>query len=315
MAVQAGNSNKEDYIMGHRNEEKRVYISFEDYLTQLNKNDYAKEGGLLFHLGVNDSRLSMRLNNESPHLMVSGNTGSGKSNLLRQIVLSLLHNADKGGVRFCCYTGRMSDLGQLAYSLDDKDLMFNNINHTLEELDEFISKVSNMVFKRQKALMDMCGCEGINFWDRYEGFRGIPPVVVVMDNCFTGLCDNGKGDPVLLNYIIETLIQLMKVSATFGVQFVFSSSPAEIFECDSFIQAISNRASLWTSAKISETILGTDVACRLPMVGMCISKTAGKTKTETAYNDNVVWRVPLISQSDFKELYKKFKEPTDTSES
>lgn len=140
-------------------------------------------------------RFDLDLVEQGPHLLVAGTTGSGKSELLRTLVCSLLARYDtlNCALLLIDFKGGAS-LGEFA---DTPHCIGMVSNLSGRDIDRLVGFLRADIARRQKILAPFNG-EYVRY--RAEGHLGLPRLVVVIDE-FQGFVstDNGKRQAAILD--------------------------------------------------------------------------------------------------------------------
>lgn len=237
-------------------------------------------------LGANSVFYSIDLgNNQTPHLLIGGSTGGGKTNLLNQIICTLLRNSYKN---------------QKLVFIDLKRVEFwryRKIPHlwhpvvTLpHEVTECLQKIQHEL-DRRIAMFQAADVSNIVVWNSVRTPK-LPFIVVVFDE-IANLMLNKE----FKNQTEHLLANGLAQGRAFGIHFILCTQRPSVDVVTGLIKSnVPTRVSFKSDSPGSRTILENDMASNLPDVqGRAILWVGNKY---------VELQTPLITNSDVETVIK-----------
>ena len=136
-----------------------------------------------------------------PHMLIAGATGSGKTNFVKALLVSLCTNCDENGVRLILYNSKFVEYTRFS----QKPHMLIPIITDPQKLDSVFSWLLLETQKRMSLLVN-------------EGAESFPHIIVVIDDydAFFATAETQRN-----------LVQLLEKGRIVKIQFIFvSSSPS-----------------------------------------------------------------------------------------
>lgn len=156
------------------------------------------------------------------HAFIMGKTGSGKSVLLHNIVVGLIHKYSPvdlqlylldfklGGVEF----NRYRNIKHLRSLLVD--------NSDFQIVVEIMRDVESQMKQRGKSLRD-AGCNNITDYNRSHADNPMPQIVVVIDECHQIFNSSGPGNTRMQAEVTGILTKIAKEGRNQGVHLIFAT--------------------------------------------------------------------------------------------
>jgi len=227
----------------------------------------AAPGRLRVPIGVDDTGHPVHLDLEEsarggmgPHGLLVGATGSGKSELLRTLVLglALTHSPDRLHLVLIDFKGGLTFAG-LA-DLPHVSALVTNLDHDLALVDRMHDVLSGELVRRQEVLR-ASGCESADAHERARaGGSDLPPLaplVVVVDE-FSELLSARPG-------LTDLFVAIGRLGRALGLHLLLASQRLEEGRLHGLESHLSYRIALRTfSVHESRAVLGTDDAHALP---------------------------------------------------
>ncbi|MFG0935159.1 FtsK/SpoIIIE domain-containing protein, partial [Staphylococcus sp. 231237_7MaSpsaltlick] len=146
-------------------------------------------------------------------LLIVGQTGSGKSLTMSQMILSGMFNKSPKDIQFAFY-----DPTRVEY-LEYKNspfLMKDIMCHT-EELEEHLIELTDILDKRMKQLVDTktIDIERYNKYARENDLEQLPYIITVIDEIAVPSCESPE--------IQEQLVRIMQNSRSVGIYFIIGT--------------------------------------------------------------------------------------------
>lgn len=235
---------------------------------------------------------------ETPNILMSGATGSGKSVLINDIILSLIYQNNPEDVRlilddakrveFPHYSDIPHLLTPIIYDSDKTEAMFRWV---LEEA------------KRRSYVLNNKKQKNIESYNQNVAKNALPHIVIIIDEFSDRMAEYDKE--------IETaIIELAKVSRTTGIHLIIATSrPSHDVLTDKIKDSIPCRIGLATASDIdSRTIIDTIGAEKLFGKGDMLfgNKTDGYKRIQA----------PLVTDNEIEKIaiYLKNETPSGTSD-
>lgn len=208
--------------------------------------------GLVIPVGCGasgNSVIELNIGDSTPHYLIGGTTGSGKSNFLHNLIMSA-----------CC---RYSPHEMRVYLLDFKEgVEFSqyanpNLKHAklvaIEADTEYgITVLRHLVEEKEKryAAFKTCGCKDIQGY-RYKNPNELMPRIMVVIDEFQVLFGNAQKDQT-----ISTLEMLAKQGRACGIHLVLATQSLKGIDFSTLSSQFGGRVALKCSAEDSKYLLG-----------------------------------------------------------
>lgn len=208
--------------------------------------------GLVIPVGCGasgNSVIELNIGDSTPHYLIGGTTGSGKSNFLHNLIMSA-----------CC---RYSPHEMRVYLLDFKEgVEFSqyanpNLKHAklvaIEADTEYgITVLRHLVEEKEKryAAFKTCGCKDIQGY-RYKNPNELMPRIMVVIDEFQVLFGNAQKDQT-----ISTLEMLAKQGRACGIHLVLATQSLKGIDFSTLGSQFGGRVALKCSAEDSKYLLG-----------------------------------------------------------
>lgn len=208
--------------------------------------------GLKFPIGYTTSgsgEVFLEIDDRTPHYLVGGTTGSGKSNLLHNLIMSACWNYNpeelsvylldfKEGVEFSRYSDPLLPNASLVAVEADTEYGITVLDHLLAEQEKRFRK-----FKLSR-------CKDIQAYRTSNPMEIMPRILVVIDE-FQVLFAGATKD-----LAIEKMTMLAKQGRACGIHIILSTQSLRNLDISSFIPQFGGRIALKCSAEDSKYILG-----------------------------------------------------------
>lgn len=202
---------------------------------------YGASGNSLIELNIGDT---------TPHYLIGGTTGSGKSNFLHNLIISAccryspnelnVYLLDfKEGVEFCQYARPVLPHARLVATEADTEYGITVLKHLTEEM------------KSRLAVFKSSGCKDIQGYRNNYPDKLMPRVLVIIDE-FQVLFANNKG-----NDTFRALETLLKQGRSSGIHMVLATQSIKNIDFFSALSSqLGGRVVLKCSAEDSKMLLG-----------------------------------------------------------
>lgn len=233
-------------------EDNHTMFSFDEMLDG-NRLLSGKTGkGISFPIGYTASgsgEVMLNIGDKTPHYLVGGATGSGKSNLLHTLIMSACWNYNpeelvvylldfKEAVEFSRYADPMLPNAALVALEADPEYGITVLDHLLEEQRDRFRK-----FKQSK-------CKDIQSFRAANLTEVMPRILVVIDEFQVLLSGKTK------DLAVEKMTILAKQGRACGIHMVLSTQSLKNLDTGSFINQFGGRIALNCPAEDSKNILG-----------------------------------------------------------
>lgn len=231
---------------------KSMY-SFKELLSDESLHCGDSTNGLNIPVGYTTSggqEVCMEIGNATPHFLVGGMTGSGKSNFLHNMIMSacwryspdelLIYLLDfKEGVEFKIYADKMLPNARLIATEADTEYGVKVLEHLDRERE-----------RRYKLFKEIPNCKDIQAYRYNSKGEKMPRIVVVIDE-FQRLFENAqKADT------IEQMNILAKQGRACGIHMVLSTQTLKGLDFSDIATQFGGRIALKCSAEDSKLLLG-----------------------------------------------------------
>lgn len=190
-------------------------------LDRWNKNKLVSIGSIPIGIKGNKEIFSINVHEKhnGPNGIILGDSGSGKTEFLKSMVLSYSINFHPNKLNFVIlksnYNSKLNSLGNLPHVIDILD------KENESEKKRLISLVKNEINKRQ-SLFDSLKVTDINFYQNiYEDYIDMPIIqnfVIIVDDVCEGDLD-----------FIKEMMSLYSSMSPLGIHFIVSSNKTEMF--------------------------------------------------------------------------------------
>lgn len=243
--------------------------------------------GLEFPLGEDTSGSLIKADlARTPHLLIAGATGTGKSTLLHGILLTLLAHNPASRLRLILCDTKIVELNVYA---GVKNLV-SSIASRPWAISSAVDRASDIIQSRllRFAKMRVPGIGEYNdlLWSSFSSEPEMPHIVLVIDDLATALAENRE--------IEKGLLDIVANGRAAGVHlFAITQAPASR-EAKAVAMKIINRVVFTTSTKLeSEKLTGSSAAFGLAQYGKAITYSAGHTE--------IISVAPIYGE-DFKKV-------------
>lgn len=215
-------------------------VNFKDCLQALNRLPKTKPTNIPFGKDINNELLTVDLQ-ETPHLLVSGTTGSGKSIFVHSLIMTLIMRNSPDNLKLLL--------------IDPKTVEFNKyreIPHLLcppvgiddpQRPYEILSKICDMMEERY-ALFAETDCSKLkeyNEWALAHGKETLPVIVVVVDE-YADLVESNKR-------ISEPVVRIGQKARAAGIHMIIATQRPSVNVINGVIKAnIPSRVALLSSS-------------------------------------------------------------------
>jgi len=244
-----------------------------------------------FVVGSKDGTIIYGSLKETPHLLVAGETGGGKSTFLRQLIVSLYQNDKnakftlvdlKAGLEF--YLFKNLPRVQLATDLDKAIIAISNLESELN---------------RRFRILEESQCRDL--YDYQEEGKKLPRQIIAVDEVAELFLSGRAGWDVELGKARATLNRIARLGRAVGVHLVVATQRPDSRALDPQIKA--NLKGVLCFSMVNDTssisVLGNGRATELsPVTGRAIWKT-GNTLIEL--------QTPLFEESCAKYVLSRYK--------
>lgn len=212
----------------------------------------SSEKEMSFPIGYTTSgggEVTLNIGDRTPHYLVGGATGSGKSNFLHNLIMSACWNYNpeeltvylldfKEGVEFSRYVDPMLPNAALVAVEADTEYGITVLDHLVEEQEDRFRK-----FKQNK-------CKDIQAYRLKNPVETMPRILLVIDE-FQVLFDGNTKESA-----IEKMTMLIKQGRACGIHIVLSTQSLKNLDTGGILPQFGGRIALKCSAEDSKNILG-----------------------------------------------------------
>ena len=241
-----------DELKGIAEKQNSQGMSFDEIMEHGPMFNCNSRNGLLIPVGCGASRnsfIELDIGDATPHFLIGGTTGSGKSNFLHNLIMSA-----------CC---RYSPNEMRVYLLDFKEgVEFSqyanpNLKHaklvaTEADTEYGITVLKHLVEEKEKryTAFKTCGCKDIQGYRDKNPNEIMPRIMVVIDE-FQVLFGNAQKDQT-----ISTLEMLAKQGRACGIHLVLATQSLKGIDFSTLGPQFGGRVALKCSAEDSKYLLG-----------------------------------------------------------
>lgn len=227
-------------------------LSFDEIMEYGPLFDHTSRDGLIIPVGCGasgNSIIEITIGDDTPHYLVGGTTGSGKSNFLHNLIMSAccryspnelnIYLLDfKEGVEFSQYTNPILKHAKLVATEADTEYGITVLRHLVEEKEQ------------RYAAFKACGCKDIQgYRDRNPDIL-MPRIMVIIDE-FQVLFSNEQKDQT-----ISTLEILAKQGRACGIHLVLATQSLKGIDFSTLDTQFGGRIALKCSVDDSKKLLG-----------------------------------------------------------
>ena len=220
------------------------------------------DGGATVHLDLKESAQQ----GMGPHGLVVGATGSGKSELLRTLVLglALTHSPEQLNMVLVDFKGGATFAGMSA--MPHVSAVITNLAHELALVDRMQDALSGEMVRRQELLRDAGNVASVRDYERArmagERLAPLPSLFIVVDEFSEMLSAKPE--------FIDLFVAIGRLGRSLGLHLLLASQRLEEGRLRGLESHLSYRVGLRTfSAQESRTVLGVPDAYELtPMPGL-----------------------------------------------
>ena len=215
------------------------------------------DGGATVHLDLKESAQQ----GMGPHGLVVGATGSGKSELLRTLVLglALTHSPEQLNMVLVDFKGGATFAGMSA--MPHVSAVITNLAHELALVDRMQDALSGEMVRRQELLRDAGNVASVRDYERArmagERLAPLPSLFIVVDEFSEMLSAKPE--------FIDLFVAIGRLGRSLGLHLLLASQRLEEGRLRGLESHLSYRVGLRTfSAQESRTVLGVPDAYELP---------------------------------------------------
>ena len=233
-------------------ESNNSMFSFEEMIDDKRLFSRKSLKGMEFPIGYTTSgsgEVLLEIGDRTPHYLIGGTTGSGKSNLLHNLIVSSCWNYNpeelavylldfKEGVEFSRYSDPLLPNASLVAVEADTEYGITVLDHLLKEQEDRFRK-----FKQNK-------CKDIEAFRNSNPMEIMPRILIIIDE-FQVLFAGPTKDSA-----IEKMTMLAKQGRACGIHIVLSTQSLKNLDISSVTPQFGGRIALKCSAEDSKNILG-----------------------------------------------------------
>lgn len=227
-------------------------MSFEELMQQEQLFNKCSRDGLVVPIGCGasgNSIVELTIGDATPHYLIGGTTGSGKSNLLHNLIMSACsrYSPDelrmylldfKEGVEFSQYANPNLRHAMLVATEADTEYGITVLKHLVEEKE------------KRYAAFKSCGCKDIQGYRKKNATAKMPRIMVVVDE-FQILFGNAQKDQT-----IATLEMIAKQGRACGIHLILATQSLKGIDFTTLGPQFGGRIALKCSAEDSKILLG-----------------------------------------------------------
>lgn len=227
-------------------------LSFDELMEHGSMFNSNSSNGLIIPVGCgvsSNSIIEINIGDATPHYLIGGTTGSGKSNFLHNLIMSAccryspnelrVYLLDfKEGVEFSQYANPNLKHAKLVATEADTEYGITVLRHLLEEKEQRYAAFKN------------CGCKDIQGYRDKNPDELMPRIMVVIDE-FQVLFGNAQKDQT-----ISTLEMLAKQGRACGIHLVLATQSLKGIDFSTLGPQFGGRVALKCSAEDSKYLLG-----------------------------------------------------------
>lgn len=241
---------------------------------------------LTIPLGIDEKRDKYYMNLESiPTLLISGETGSGKSVFLNSAIVTLLLKNNPNELKFLFFDPKLVELGE-----------FDGISHVIidghSNTDGYKIDYALLMLEERKKVLKDAKCKTIDEYNKLYSNSKLAQIIIIADESV----DMMKDDSVL---------DLIKTIMSKGVDYGFHL----ILATNSYLKNHFNRALLNSFPYIITFDLASEEQAKyLKIQGADLLKAGGEVLIKCRNNDILKMQTPYISDEEIKKVVDFIKE-------
>lgn len=228
-------------------------VTFDELLNVNNLFNSKAINGLKIPIGceaIGSAEININIDDRTPHYLIGGSTGSGKSNLLHNLIMSACWNYSpeelklylldfKEGVEFNKYANPILPHAELVATEADTEYGITVLKHIVNEKN-----------KRYGNFKLIEGCKDIKSYNEAVLLDKMPRILLIIDE-FQVLFGNSQKDDTL-----ETLTMIAKQGRACGIHLVLATQSLKGIDFGSIASQFGGRIALKCSSDDSRTLLG-----------------------------------------------------------
>lgn len=291
-----------DELKGIAEKQNSQGVSFDEIMEHGPMFNCNSRNGLLIPVGCGasgNSIIELDIGDVTPHFLIGGTTGSGKSNFLHNLIMSA-----------CC---RYSPNEMRVYLLDFKEgVEFSqyvnpNLKHaklvaTEADTEYGITVLKHLVEEKEKryTAFKTCGCKDIQGYRDKNPNEIMPRIMVIIDE-FQVLFGNAQKDQT-----ISTLEMLAKQGRACGIHLVLATQSLKGIDFSTLGPQFGGRVALKCSAEDSKYLLGgitsnNEEASELKVPYAILNTSQGSV------SGNIKFMIPRVEEKKIAEWIAKIE--------
>lgn len=228
----------------------------------------------------------------SPHLLIAGATGTGKSVLLHNILLTLLAHNSLEKLRLVLCDTKIAELS-----------VYNGVPHMLAPTQYDTQKIEEVLHwayvETYRRLQTLSSANSRNFqdyndyaWENFISDSGLPRILIVVDDVYS-VISNSKD-------AIDSVQKIIQNGRLVGIHLIIVTQTPTLGVARSISLSIQNKVIFSVASKAeSKALIGTSAAYELRDAGECIFSVGGGRYWETT--------VSMPDESDFESILGAIK--------
>lgn len=257
---------------------------------------YSVSGGSIVNLCIGDS---------SPHYLIGGATGSGKSNLLHDLILSVCYKYSpdelrvylldfKEGVEFCKYAAPALRHAALVATEADTEYGVTVLKHLVDEKE------------RRYAAFKAAGCKDIQGYREKVKTEHMPRILLIVDEFQALFADSQKSQTIM------TLEMLAKQGRACGIHLVMATQSLKGIDFSTIGSQFVGRIALKCTAEDSKILLGgitsnNEEASKIKIPFAIMNTEQGNI------SENVIFIVPEVKEQTIQNCVAEISKKCDKS--
>jgi len=252
-----------------------------------------KSSAYSFVVGVGQDGATKHFDFESsPHLLIAGATGTGKSVLLHSILLTLLaHNSPEKMRLILCDT-KIAELS-----------VYNGVPHMLVPTQYDAQKIEEVLhwayLETYRRLQTLSSANTRNFqdyndyaWENFISESGLPRILIVVDDIYS-VISNSKD-------AVDSVQKIIQNGRLVGIHLVIATQTPTLGAVRNISLSIQNKVIFSVASKAeSKALIGTGAAYELHEAGECILSVGGGRCCSTT--------VAMPDEKDFEGILSTIK--------
>ena len=208
----------ENLIIEVPNETKTLF-RFHDAIDVIEKFDYEKDDGIKAYLGEKlDGTPAIANFTQTPHMLIAGSIGSGKSVCVQNVLLSLMYAYTKEQAQFVLVDIKKTELGGYK-DISNVRAFYDDRKEALNAMDALLDEMN----KRNDLFAEM-GCRKLSSYNKQVSNKEkLPEVFLVVEECDTFLDPNAGSSKKIQEKLTDRLMQLAKVGRSAGFHLIIIS--------------------------------------------------------------------------------------------